>query len=117
MLASRPSELPPLRALRAARAERLSAPSFGAAVAPVAWPVNVSLLGRSSPRLAEKILERPVMHYGEPNLNESKDWSEMDLFDLKNSIARNTPAAEIADFLCRSEKEVREIPQSLADAG
>jgi hypothetical protein len=47
------------------------------------------------------------MHYGEPNLN------EMDLFDLKNSIARNTPAAEIADFLCR----VREIPQSLADAG
>jgi hypothetical protein len=32
----------------------------------------------------------------------------MDLFDLKNSIARNTPVAEIADFLCRSEQEVRE---------
>jgi hypothetical protein len=48
------------------------------------------------------------MHYGEPNLNEGKDWSEMDLFDLKNSLARNTPVAEIADFLCRSEPEVRE---------
>jgi hypothetical protein len=48
------------------------------------------------------------MRYGEPNLNEGKDWSEMDLFDLKNSIARNTPVAEIADFLCRGEQEVRE---------
>jgi hypothetical protein len=32
----------------------------------------------------------------------------MDLLDLKNSIARNTLIAEIADFLCRSEKGVRE---------
>jgi hypothetical protein len=48
------------------------------------------------------------MQYGEPNLNEGKAWSEMDLFDLENSLARNTPVAEIADFLCRSEQEVRE---------
>jgi hypothetical protein len=26
-----------------------------------------------------------MMQYGEPNLNEGKQWSEMDLFDLKNS--------------------------------
>jgi hypothetical protein len=32
----------------------------------------------------------------------------MDLFDLKNSLASNTSVEEIADFLCRSEKEVRE---------
>jgi hypothetical protein len=43
-----------------------------------------------------------------PNLNEGKPWSEMDLFDLKGSIAQNTPVAEIADFLCRGEKEVGE---------
>jgi hypothetical protein len=48
------------------------------------------------------------MQYGKPNLNEGKRWSEMDLFDLKNSLASNTPVEEIADFLCRSEKEVRE---------
>jgi hypothetical protein len=48
------------------------------------------------------------MQYGKPNLNEGKRWSEMDLFDLKNSLASNTSVEEIADFLCRSEKEVRE---------
>ena len=47
------------------------------------------------------------MHYGEPNLNEGKDWSEMDLFDLRNSLALGSSVAYIADFLCRSEKEVR----------
>jgi hypothetical protein len=54
------------------------------------------------------MLAGTVMRYDEPNLNEGKPWSEMDLFDLKNSLARGTPVAEIADFLCRSEKEVRE---------
>jgi hypothetical protein len=49
-----------------------------------------------------------MMQYGEPNLNEDKLWSEMDLADLKNCLARNTPVSEIADFLCRSEREVRE---------
>jgi hypothetical protein len=32
----------------------------------------------------------------------------MDLFNLKNSLERGTPIAEIAHFLCRSEQEVRE---------
>jgi hypothetical protein len=38
----------------------------------------------------------------------------MDLFDLKNSLERGMPIAEIADFLCRSEQEVRE---KIADLG
>jgi hypothetical protein len=57
------------------------------------------------------------MQYGEPNLNEGKPWSEMDLFDLKDCIARDTPVAEIADFLCRSEKEVREKIADLQKTG
>jgi hypothetical protein len=49
-----------------------------------------------------------MMQFGEPNLNEGKPWSEMDLFDLKNGPAQGTPISEIADFLCRNEGEVRE---------
>jgi len=48
------------------------------------------------------------MRYGEPNPNEGKPWSEMDLFDLKNCLECIQPAVEIAAFLCRSEQEVRE---------
>jgi hypothetical protein len=48
------------------------------------------------------------MQYGEPNLNEGKDWSEMDLTDLKNALAFGRSLEDIADFLCRSEQEVRE---------
>jgi hypothetical protein len=44
----------------------------------------------------------------EPNLNEGKAWSEMDLFDLRNSLALGRSVAYIADFLCRGEEEVRE---------
>jgi hypothetical protein len=29
-----------------------------------------------------------MMQYGSPNLNEGKPWSEMDLFNLKNSLER-----------------------------
>jgi hypothetical protein len=48
------------------------------------------------------------MQYGKPNLNEGKPWSDMDLVDLRNSLAMDSSVAYIADFLCRSEKEVRE---------
>jgi hypothetical protein len=48
------------------------------------------------------------MQYGRPNLNERKPWSETDLADLKNSLAHGRPVEDIADFLCRSEDEVRE---------
>jgi hypothetical protein len=46
------------------------------------------------------------MQYGRPNLNEGKPWSEMDLVDLRNSLAFGRSVADIADFLCRSEQEV-----------
>jgi hypothetical protein len=48
------------------------------------------------------------MEHVSPNLNEGKPWSEMDLTDLKNAIAFGRSVADIADFLCRSEDEVRE---------
>jgi hypothetical protein len=48
------------------------------------------------------------MQYGEPNLNEGKAWSEMDLVDLRNSLKHGRSVAEIAEFLCRSEQEVQE---------
>ena len=43
-----------------------------------------------------------------PNLNDGKPWSEMDLADLRNAIAFGRSVEDIADFLCRSENEVRE---------
>ena len=57
------------------------------------------------------------MLYGEPNLNEGNAWSDMDLADLKNCLARNIPVSEIADFLCRSEREVREKISELERLG
>jgi hypothetical protein len=56
------------------------------------------------------------MEYGQPNINECEPWSRMDLCDLTNGLARGTPVAEIADFLCRSEKEVREKIAELGGA-
>jgi hypothetical protein len=47
------------------------------------------------------------MKYGRPNLNEGKPWSEMDLADLRNSLAHGRSIEDIADFLCRSVEEVR----------
>jgi len=48
------------------------------------------------------------MRYGEPNPNEGKPWSEMDLLALKNGRGRGTPIAGITAFLCRSKWAVRE---------
>jgi hypothetical protein len=59
-------------------------------------------------------LRSQVMQDGETNLNKGKSWSEMDLFDLKNGVERDTPVAEIADFLCRNEEQVR---ARIADLG
>jgi hypothetical protein len=41
---------------------------------------------------------------GEPmrDLNDGKEWSEMDIFDLKNEIAHGRSLDETASFLCRS---------------
>jgi hypothetical protein len=43
-----------------------------------------------------------------PNLNEGKPWSEMDLVDFRSAIGIGRSVMDIADFLCRSEDEVRE---------
>jgi hypothetical protein len=48
------------------------------------------------------------MQYSKPNLNEGKPWSEMDLVDVRNSLTHGGSVAEIAEFLCRSEREVHE---------
>lgn len=40
------------------------------------------------------------------DLNEGKDWSLMDLADLRSSVESDTPVAEIAKFLMRSVAEV-----------
>ena len=52
-----------------------------------------------------------------PDLNTGKEWSEMDLFDLANSVRLNNPIEEIASFLCRSQREVREKIAELERSG
>ena len=36
------------------------------------------------------------------DLNDGKTWFEMDLWDLKNSLAQGDSIEEVAGFLCRS---------------
>jgi hypothetical protein len=36
------------------------------------------------------------------DINDSKEWSETDIADLKNHIAHGASLAETAEFLCRS---------------
>ena len=43
----------------------------------------------------------------ERDINEDKPWSEMDIFDLKNSLILGKPVAEVATFPCRRKDEVR----------
>lgn len=52
------------------------------------------------------------------NLNVGKEWSEMDIFDLKNAVDQGSSITDIADFLMRSESEVREkmVELGLSDA-
>ncbi len=41
-----------------------------------------------------------------PNLNTGKEWSEMDLQDLRDGLRLRSPIAEFAEFLCRDVAEV-----------
>jgi hypothetical protein len=54
---------------------------------------------------------------GQPiqDLNDGKPWSEMDLFDLRNSLAYGRSIEEVAGFLCRSGtvEEVRRKAKEL----
>jgi hypothetical protein len=43
-----------------------------------------------------------------PGWNEGEPWSDLAVEDLREAIARGDTMAEIAVFLQRSEKEVRE---------
>jgi hypothetical protein len=43
-----------------------------------------------------------------PDLNTGEKWSEMDLLDLGNCVRLNDPIEEIAGFMCRSRREVRD---------
>jgi hypothetical protein len=52
-----------------------------------------------------------------PDLNTSKPWSEMDLFDLANSVRLGDTIEEIAGFLCRSRREVRDKIVELKQSG
>jgi hypothetical protein len=52
-----------------------------------------------------------------PDVNTGKEWSDMDLFDLANSVRLKTPVEEIATFLCRSRREVREKIAELDRSG
>ena len=52
-----------------------------------------------------------------PNVNTGSEWSEMGLFDLANEIRLNRSIEFIADFLCRSRREVREKIAELERSG
>jgi hypothetical protein len=52
-----------------------------------------------------------------PDLNTGKAWSEMNLFDLANNVRLGKPVEEIAVFLCRSRREVREKIAELEKSG
>ncbi|MGB9349142.1 MAG: hypothetical protein WCB61_04500 [Pseudolabrys sp.] len=45
--------------------------------------------------------------------NSGEPWSEMDITDLKDSVAYGDTIAETASFLCRDEDEVREKMKEL----
>jgi hypothetical protein len=45
--------------------------------------------------------------------NSGEPWSEMDISDLTNEIARGRTFAQTASFLCRDEDEVRQKARQL----
>jgi hypothetical protein len=54
---------------------------------------------------------------GRLDMNAGKEWSDMDLFDLANGVRLNQPVEEIASFLCRSRREVRDKIEELERSG
>jgi hypothetical protein len=54
---------------------------------------------------------------GRPNPNRDTPWSEVEAFDLANCIRLNQSIAEIANFLCRSRREVRDKIAELERTG
>jgi hypothetical protein len=53
--------------------------------------------------------EQPIQ-----DINDGKPWSEMDVFDLRHSLAYGRSIEEVAGFLCRSGTvEVRRKAEEL----
>jgi hypothetical protein len=50
------------------------------------------------------------------DVNDGKPWSEMDLFDLRNSLAYGRSIEEVAGFLCRSGT-VQEVRRKAEEMG
>jgi hypothetical protein len=50
------------------------------------------------------------------DLNDGKPWSEMDLFDLRNSLAYGRSIEEVAGFLCRAGT-VAEVKRKAEELG
>jgi hypothetical protein len=57
--------------------------------------------------------ERPLQ-----DVNDGKPWPEIDLFDLRNSLAHGGSIEEVAAFLCRAGtvEEVRRKAEELGAA-
>ena len=51
------------------------------------------------------------------DMNTGKKWSQMDLLDLANCIRLNDPVEEIASFMCRSRREIRDKIAELERSG
>ena len=50
-------------------------------------------------------IEAPNFHYDpDHDVNDHKEWLDMDLFDLKTSIENGSTIEEAAAFLCRSTR-------------
>ncbi|MBV9199784.1 MAG: hypothetical protein JOY83_08650 [Alphaproteobacteria bacterium] len=52
-----------------------------------------------------------------PDMNTGAKWSEMDLWDLAYCVRLNHPVEEIASFMCRSRREVRDKIAELQRSG
>jgi hypothetical protein len=55
--------------------------------------------------------EKPIQ-----DLNDGKPWSEIDLFDLRNSLAYGDSIEEVAGFLCRAGT-VEEVKRKAEELG
>ena len=50
-----------------------------------------------------------------PDLDSGKEWSELDLQDLRDGLRLRSPIAELAEFLCRDVAEVEAKVAELRD--
>ncbi len=67
-----------------------------------------------SPSISREQAEK--MFKNVEQLNAGRPWSELDEHDLRSAIADGRTSAEIAEFLCRPEREVIEKARELGYA-